>query len=498
MPFPDINKIIVYASGVSLAVPIIASGSGIILTTVAFAGVVLTGYMIHKIVTNTIKQITDIATTPATPPMPQKPDVNKEKILRFIEEKIDETIKNAIKESIIKFLEQKADENKADPKLVTVLHAIEVREIITEVLESPKELFVDYGDIIDIIEIAEKIIDIMQDKRQRLEEIINYEYKYMCLREYNQIKSEEFDKIATKVITKNRNELDYLIKTWQKYINELMSKTININVTQIDTTKYPIIIAYASIFDAGNRPIAGLRKENFFIMNDGYKITNYKVIPLSEEDKRINKETFIHMLFDTSGSMQGEPIEAAKQAGKTFIEKMRNTDKIAISSFNITYQKYTSFTNDRYKLEKSIAGLIANGGTALYDSIIKVCEEYTNINGRKALIVLSDGQDNQSMSTLEDAIKTATENSITIFVIALGEADISSLKKMAHLTGGQIFITPSHEELETLYKQISELIKKEYKIEMTASKNTKLEHELYIRVKHNEQQGQIYYYYELK
>ncbi len=136
------------------------------------------------------------------------------------------------------------------------------------------------------------------------------------------------------------------------------------------------------------RSIPHLRKADFLVYEDGVKQTIEK---FESTEAPFN----LLLLLDVSGST-GQFIDLIKQASIEFTREIKPNDRIAIAIFNSHVQLIQQFTNDRRKVAKAISRLRSGGGTAFYDALQTSIRDYMDeIEGRKAIVVFTDGVDNQ-------------------------------------------------------------------------------------------------------
>jgi Ca-activated chloride channel family protein len=133
------------------------------------------------------------------------------------------------------------------------------------------------------------------------------------------------------------------------------------------------------------------------------------------------------------------------------------------------------FTNDPNKLAKEIRKLRAAGGTALYDAIYMTCDEkLIRETGRKALVILSDGEDESSKTNLQQATEMALRAEATTFAISISKGGFfgvggsqegdTVLKDIAKETGGRVFFPFKIEELDDAFRQINQELRSQYSI----------------------------------
>jgi Ca-activated chloride channel homolog len=168
-----------------------------------------------------------------------------------------------------------------------------------------------------------------------------------------------------------------------------------------------------SIMDRmGNRGGAGLRAEDFVIFEDGIrqKITNF-----STTDVPFN----VVMLIDTSGSTRDQLL-MIRQAGRRFLEEMRPQDRIAVIQFNKQVELIQDLTSNRSKIELALGMLKAGGGTSLYDALQLTMDEILDkVDGRKAIIALTDGVDSYGTTTYEQIMPALEKGGASHYFLEL-------------------------------------------------------------------------------
>ncbi len=137
-----------------------------------------------------------------------------------------------------------------------------------------------------------------------------------------------------------------------------------------------------------NRSIAGLKKEDFQVYEDG--------VPQEIQNLQTTDAPFsLLLLMDVSGSTQSY-IHLMKEAAISFTRQIGHDDRVAVADFNSNVQLLQDFTSDHAAAEKAINRIRSGGGTAFYDALMTCVDQYMrDVEGRKAIIVFTDGVDNQ-------------------------------------------------------------------------------------------------------
>ncbi len=175
----------------------------------------------------------------------------------------------------------------------------------------------------------------------------------------------------------------------------------------------------------------------------------------------------IALIFDRSGSMEGKPIADAKVAGKTFVDKMRTQcDEAIVMSFATFSRVDVAMTKNKATLKAGIDGIGALGQTAIWDATIDGITELMREASHpcKAIVLLSDGEDNKSSQKLSDVITSAVSNGIRVFTIGLNVTPQHGalLDSLARMTGGKYYPTPTSEQLTAIYTEIANVLGKNF------------------------------------
>ena len=163
-----------------------------------------------------------------------------------------------------------------------------------------------------------------------------------------------------------------------------------------------------------------------------------------------------------------EKLDTALKAALGFLEEaVTPMDRATIVTFNDHPNLAVKFTNDMPALAGGLAGLRAERGTALYDSIIFSLYYFNGIKGQRAVILLSDGDDQHSRFAWEDAIEYARRAGVSIYSIGLtlgkkGGNAKKKLIKLAEETGGRSFFINDVNELAEIYRIIQEELRSRY------------------------------------
>ncbi len=246
-----------------------------------------------------------------------------------------------------------------------------------------------------------------------------------------------------------------------------------IHITQVDESQFPQIKVYVSATDSAGEPV-GVSPNQLVLSENG---TPLKIDQIGGEGE-IGPLTTL-LVVDISGSMnEGGKLEAAKQAALTYINQMRPGDQAGLLTFNTEINYVQPVTTDREALTNAINGLKAKQDTMMYDALLTGTEILSSLGGRKAIIVLADGLDNRSTSTVDQVTEAIGPGGLTISTIGLGNADqlgitnqgldVAALQTLAERAGGRYGYAQDPETLTHLYEQFGRALQSEYVITFTA------------------------------
>jgi len=249
--------------------------------------------------------------------------------------------------------------------------------------------------------------------------------------------------------------------------------TINYLEANIDDYGQPAVSAYVSVVSDTGQPLTDLQQSNFEVMEDGVEMLVDSVSIASDPISVI-------LVMDTSGSMAAVEasgqmaLESAKQAAVSFISNLAPGDQVAVYSFNDEVVRQQDLSPDHNAAINAINFLNYKdfGGTCLYDAAVEAVKKSAEtLQGRRAILVLTDGVDEASqsdgpcsVSTLDDVIDKATQDTIKapIFTIGFGKVDEPALQRIARRTGGRSLIADNASELSGLFNTIAAQLKNQY------------------------------------
>jgi len=219
------------------------------------------------------------------------------------------------------------------------------------------------------------------------------------------------------------------------------------------------VIVTASVVDYDRKVIAGLTQTYFRLYEDDVE---QKLMEFSQETRPIT----MAILIDTSGSMR-EEISTVQEAGQAFVGTLRPEDRALVIDFDENVYLLQDLTNDHKLLNDAIKGTDAEGGTAFYDALFAAYRRLRPIEGRKTIVLLTDGADTNSRFSYQKVLELTRTHDVVIYSIGLGVTALDvgvrgSLKQLADDTGGRSYFPHSAKELEDIYGQIAEDLRSQY------------------------------------
>jgi Ca-activated chloride channel family protein len=222
------------------------------------------------------------------------------------------------------------------------------------------------------------------------------------------------------------------------------------------------------VTDKNGRYVPGLEASQFEVLEDGLpqelSFFSPEVTPLT-----------VLLLLDASTSMRPS-LNGVKEAAANFVRKLWEGDRAIVADFNDKVRFSTHFTSDVDRLIQTIESLYPSGWTALYDSILICADKLSGTDGRRALLVFTDGDDSRSQgfgseASAEDAVEGGKLSEVTIYSVGFrggrgsgGGLNKGFLKRLARETGGEAFFPAGIGELNESFSRIQEELHSQYRL----------------------------------
>jgi len=228
-----------------------------------------------------------------------------------------------------------------------------------------------------------------------------------------------------------------------------------------------LALVNVTVTDPYNRLVTGLEPENFRVFEDNVE---QEIVSFSSEDVPIS----IGVILDLSGSMANK-LGKAKQAALQFLKTANSQDEFFLVGFNEHAELLAPFTNNIEDLESRMLTVSAKGKTALLDAIFLGLTQMRNAaNGKRALLIISDGGDNNSRYNEKDIKRLVREADTQLYSVGIFERfeyrsrtpeelnGPTLLNEMAELTGGRSFSVENLNELPDIATKIGAELRNQY------------------------------------
>lgn len=242
-------------------------------------------------------------------------------------------------------------------------------------------------------------------------------------------------------------------------------------------TQVNLVNLFATVREKNKKIATDLKQEDFHVFEDGQE---QKVAFFSKE---VTLPVTLGLLIDTSGSEQNR-LGAEQEAASRFLGRvMKPGDEAMVISFDLDVDLLSDFTDDRGQIERAInkarigavsGGVVTpgtipsnTGGTHFYDAVYLACgDKLATEAGRKALVIITDADDQGSKVRLQEAIEAAQRTDTVIHVLLVHDPgygfrpDVA--RKMADETGGRVIEVASEKKLQQAFDEISEELRSQY------------------------------------
>jgi len=282
------------------------------------------------------------------------------------------------------------------------------------------------------------------------------------------------------------------MRSMHKFLMQCVTATVTVTLTipampqepagqgPVIKSQVSLVNLFATVRDKNKKIMANLKQEDFKISEDNQ---DQKIAFFSKE---VALPITLALLLDTSGSEQ-DMLSAIQEAGSGFIGRViRKGDEALIMSFDSNVDLLSDFTDERTQLERAIRKSRINvpdqgsrvgnpgpigsrqiTGTALYDAIYLACsEKLASEAGRKAIVIVTDAQDEGSKVKIEEAIEAAQRTDTVIHIILVADprygANTGAAKKLAEETGGRVLNASSEKKLMEAFDEISAELRSQY------------------------------------
>jgi Ca-activated chloride channel family protein len=229
-----------------------------------------------------------------------------------------------------------------------------------------------------------------------------------------------------------------------------------------------LVTLNVSVLDHAGRSIIGLDKHAFTILEDK---SSQEITFFSDADEPIS----VTIVFDVSGSMSSEKIKLARQALSHFIETSLNSDEYSLIVFNERPQLLVERTHAANAMLDRLSTVVPHGATALYDACYLAVERLTRgAYSKRAVLLISDGQDNKSHYDLDEVRHLLSESDVMLYSIGIaapielsgkpGSRVRRTMEGLAEITGGRAFFVSKEAQMDEVFDRIALELRHQYSI----------------------------------
>jgi len=233
-------------------------------------------------------------------------------------------------------------------------------------------------------------------------------------------------------------------------------------------TNTDLITFTVTVTDTYGRFVSGLNKNALTVLDDKKP---QEITFFSDDDSPVS----VGVIFDVSGSMSGDKVRRARDALSKFVQTSHNSDEYFLIGFNSRAQLLLDKTRDGNAVLDKMTFVQTRGNTALYDACYLGVEKVQRgAHPKRALLLISDGQDNNSRYTFNELRRLLKESDVVLYGIGiLGGGDAGSslgmegqgiLDELAGVSGGKAFFPRGPAEMDDIFEQIALELRHQYSI----------------------------------
>lgn len=255
------------------------------------------------------------------------------------------------------------------------------------------------------------------------------------------------------------------------FASEVSAQELDLSarITQVDTENFPEVVVYVSVVDQIGEP-AGIEPDQLVLTENGEQIFPESIQGIGDASPITTL-----LLIDISGSMNVDnKLDAARAAALSYVDATRDVDRIGLIAFNTQVSVVQEITVDKELVREGIQSLEGIYDTAMLDALQQGLVILRGEQGRKAIIVLTDGLDNQSQTTLDDLLLALEPQDVSISTIGFGNREHDQtamsavneemLQQIADTGGGLYSYAADEQALQEIYDLYGRALQSEYVI----------------------------------
>ena len=233
-----------------------------------------------------------------------------------------------------------------------------------------------------------------------------------------------------------------------------------VEITSVETEGYPAVTAVVTA--APGLGGTGYAADAFEVFEDGRPIE-------AAVERMPTSNLEVILVLDTSGSMEGAPLAAAREAASGFLDVLPPEVRVGVVGFGPTATLLAAPTADRAAVAGQLAGLTAAGETALYDAVVHATSQFSPEATDRAVVLLSDGGDTASSADLEQASAAAAGATVNVIELVTPESNRAAIDRLAAAGGGTVSSAGDPTALADLYRAAARALANRYRITYTST-----------------------------
>jgi VWFA-related protein len=233
----------------------------------------------------------------------------------------------------------------------------------------------------------------------------------------------------------------------------------------VEETQVTSVLVEASVQDKNRRFVKNIPPAAFSLFEDGAP----QVLDLARHEAV--SATFA-LLIDSSASMSRR-LEFVQRTAAALADYMSPRDRTIVAPFSQRLLPLTGPTDDRATVTDAIGSIRSKGGTAILDSLVQLAQSLPESTGRRAIILITDGYDENSVTTVDEALEALKSARTTVYAVAIGGIAGISLKgervlrRLAAETGGRIFLPANEDQLQVVHAALADDVQNRYLLTYT-------------------------------
>jgi Ca-activated chloride channel family protein len=223
------------------------------------------------------------------------------------------------------------------------------------------------------------------------------------------------------------------------------------------TSGVDLVEVYASVTGPDGGAITDLSEGDFEVLEDG---APQRIQAFAQGEFPVS----IALAIDRSFSMSGPPLRLAREAARVFLSGLRRDDEALVVAVGSEIEALGELSRDRAQQQAALDALVPWGSTRLHDAILDVVDRVSGGRGRRAVLVLSDGQDRSSRATADDVIDRVRRSDVLVYGITLATQPSPLFAELARVSGGRDFHVTTPQQLRGVFEAVGRELRSQYLI----------------------------------